>query len=118
MRFASILDPIVSIVLDGPGKLCVLGQEAVARVDRVDASPFRGVEDQHDVEVGVGRRVAREPDGGVGLAHVGEVGVGVGVDGHGLDAEPPAAAEDAAGDLGPVGHEESGDHGVYILKTP
>ena len=58
---------------------------------------------------------ARQPDGDVGLAHVRQSGVGVGVHGDGLDAEAAAGPEDAGRDLGPVGHENSLDH---VRNTP
>ena len=39
------------------------------------------------------------------------VDIGVGVDGHGLDAEASAGGEDTACDLATVGDQQSGDHG-------
>src|SRR5205823_285068 len=69
-------------------------------------------------QVGLPRGVAGQAYGGVGLAHVGQVGIGVGVDGHGLDAEAPAGAEDAGGDLGAVGHQQSGDPSSHGRNTP
>jgi hypothetical protein len=57
--------------------------------------------------------VERDPD--VGLGDVRGVRVGVGVDGDGADAEAAAGGEDAAGDLAPVGDQNSGDHGLHPL---
>ena len=100
--------------LDGAGEVGVLGQEAVAGVDRVGASAPGGVEDQVDAQVGVRRGAARQAYGDVGLRHEGQAGVGVGVHRHRLDAEPAAGREDAAGDLATVGDEESVDRVAHV----
>jgi hypothetical protein len=104
-------DPGQAGVDHGPGEVGVLGQEAVARVDRIRARPARGLDDEVDAEVGVGGRVARQAYGVVCLRHERQAGVGVGVDGHGLDAQPAAGGEHAAGDLAAVGDQKSVDHG-------
>ncbi len=130
--FAATFDPIASIdagirsdpaepgVDDGASELGVLGEEAVAGMDRVGASLQRRRDDEVDAQVGLRRGGAGQSHGDVGLADVGQCGIGVGVDGDGLDPESAAGPEDPAGDLGPVGDEESLDgHGViHILKTP
>ena len=54
------------------------------------------VEHQVGAQVGLGRRVAGQAYGDVGLADVRQLGVGVGVDRHRLDAERAAGAEDPA----------------------
>ena len=54
--------------MHGPRERGVLGQEAVAGMDRVGAGAPRSVDDQVGAQVGVGRRGAGQPDGGVGLA--------------------------------------------------
>ena len=43
-------------------------------------------------------------------AHVQRLGVGLGVDGHGRDAQLAAGADDAHGDLAPVGDEDLVEH--------
>ena len=43
--------------LDGPGERRPLGQEAVARMDRLGAGRERGVDDRVDAQVALGRRV-------------------------------------------------------------
>jgi len=63
----------------------------------------------------VAARLPGQPDGHVGLAHVRQSRVGVGVHGDGLDAEPSAGPEEARGDLGPVGDQNPGDH---VRNTP
>ena len=130
IRLASIFEPIASIdsgvgptqiepgVDDRAREVGVLGQEPVAGVDRVGARTAGRVDDEVGAQVGVGRRVARQAYGVVGLAHVGQLGVGVGVDRDGLDAERAAGAEDPARDLGPVGDEQSGDRRRLTGGTP
>ena len=87
----------------------VLGQKAVAGMDGVGPGAGGGAEEGRDVEIGVGRRGGAEAHGSVSGAHVGAVGVGVGVDGHGADAQPAAGANDAAGDFAAVGDEDRVD---------
>lgn len=117
-------DPGEPGVLDGAGEAGVLGEEAVPGVDGVGPGGAGGGDHEIGAQVGVGRAVAGEPDGGVGLADVGGGGVGVGVDGDGGEAQVVAGAQDAAGYLAPVGDEDArqrgGGHGggPHIRKTP
>jgi hypothetical protein len=74
-------------------------------VDGVGAGALGRVDDEIAAQVGVGWRVARQVDGPIGLAHEGRVGVGVGVNGDGGDAEVAAGAEHPAGDLAAVGDQ-------------
>ncbi len=87
----------------GAGELGVLGQEAVAGVNGAGPGAGGGAEEGGDVEVGVGRRGGAEAHSGVGGADVGAIGVGVGVDGHGAEAQLMTGADDAQGDLAAVG---------------
>ena len=107
---------------DGAGEAGVLGEEAVAGVDGVGAGAAGRVEDRVDAQVGLGRGRAAERDGLVGLVHERRARVGLGEDGDGADAHPPAAGEDAARDLAAVGDEHLRDRGalahLYIRKTP
>ena len=93
-------------LLAGPGEVGVFREEAVARVDGVHLAALGQVDDGRDVQVG--------PQGGLVLADqvclVGPgpeeaVGVLVGVHGHGAQLQVVAGAEDADGDLAPVGDE-------------
>jgi hypothetical protein len=68
----------------------VLGQEAVARVDRLRAAALRDLEDLAAVEVAFARRRRSEPVGLVARGDVKRVRVGVRIDGDGADA--PCAA--------------------------
>src|SRR5215467_10502978 len=88
----------------------VLREKAVAGMDGSGARPARGVEHSVDVEVALARRRGPDQDGFVGLARVGPVCVGLGVNRDGADAEGAAGAEDAAGDLSPVGDENAFEH--------
>ena len=61
-------DPGQPGVDHGAGEVGVLGQEAVAGVDRVGAGPLRGLDEQVAAQVGLGGRVAGQAHGEVGLA--------------------------------------------------
>ena len=76
-------------------------------MDRVCPGRPRRFDDEIVAQVGVRRRVSGQPHRVVRLPYEGQPRVGVGVDGDGLDAEPPAGREDAARDLAPVRDEES-----------
>ena len=102
----------------GPGELGVLGQEAVAGVDRVDLLLLRQLDDRLDVQVAADRLA--------GLAHlVGLVGlepvqgepVLVGIDGHGADAQLVGRAEDPDGDLAPIGDHQLAKLGHRNIPT-
>ena len=75
-------------------ELGVLGEEAVAGVDRVGGGDLGGADDRRDVEVALGGRGRADAHGLVGEAHVERARVDLGVDGDRLDAELAARAED------------------------
>ncbi|MCD6016863.1 MAG: hypothetical protein K0R41_4691 [Geminicoccaceae bacterium] len=89
----------------------VLGEEAVARVNRLGAAQPGRLDDALDPQITLagGRRPDRQ--GLVGHAHVQRVGIGLGVDRDRGDAEPPAGPDDPAGDLAPIGDQELLEHG-------
>ncbi len=89
-----------------------LGEEAVARVDRVRAGLDRGRDDGVDVEV------ARDPHRVVGRAHVRGGAVRLGEDRDRADAEVVRRAHDAQRDLATVGDEQGMDHVCHIRKMP
>ena len=95
---------------DGFDEIGVLGEEAVARMDRIGAGALRRVEDAIDLEIALhdGRRA--DPHRLVGHCDMLRVRVGVGVDGDGAQAHPARGADDPAGDLAAIGDEEGGDH--------
>jgi hypothetical protein len=92
------------------GEIGVLAEEPVARMDRLRPGGARGLQDAIGAQVAVcaGRRShAHRP---VRLHHVRRVGIGLGVDRDGLDAEPAGGADDPAGDGAAVGDEDLGEH--------
>ena len=107
-----------ALLLETAGECRILGEEAVSRVDRLGACRPDSRDDPLDVEVGLGGRGRPQPIGEVRGLRVGGLGVGIGVDGDGLDAQIAAGADDAQGDLAAVGDEDPGEHVPHILKTP
>ncbi|KZE94510.1 hypothetical protein AVP42_00993 [Agromyces sp. NDB4Y10] len=83
----------------------VLGEEAVAGVDRLRAGVEGRANDARRVEVALGCRSRADAHGLVGERDVRGARVGVGVDGDGVDAEALQRADDAHGDLAAVGDE-------------
>src|SRR5581483_5659037 len=85
-------------------ELCVLGKEAVARMDRVRADALREAHDLLHVEKALDRA---RPDeiGLVRFLDVNAGGILLGVDGGGRDAELAACADDAHRDLAAVGNQ-------------
>src|SRR5207248_11009913 len=85
---------------------CVLGEEAIARVDAVRARSARDIEELRDVEVTFRRRRSAQRVCLVGQAHVQRVEIGIGVDRNAGQTLIPARARDAHGDLAAVGDED------------
>ena len=119
---AFVFEPIASIALagradeDDPGVLAglrerrVLGEEAVAGVDRLGARALGDVEDLLDAQVVLRGRPLAEVVGLVGALDVQRVAVELGVDGDERDAELLQRAHDADGDLAAVGDQDLGEH--------
>ena len=91
------------------GEMRVLGEEAVAGMDGVGAGDLRGGDDRGDVEVALARRGRTDADVVVGVADVQRVAVGLGMDGHGLQAHFLAGQDDAQRDLAAVGDQDFRD---------
>ena len=87
----------------------VLGEEAVAGVDRVGAGLAGDVEQLVLHQVGVAGGRAAERVGLVGDLDVQRVAVGVGIHGDRADPAVRARPRDAHGDLATVGNEDLGD---------
>ena len=85
-------------------------QESVAGMDRVGAGNLGGADDRRHVEVAVGAARRADADVLVGEADVQRVLVGLGVHGHGLDAELAARVDDAQGDLAAVRDQDFLEH--------
>ncbi len=88
----------------------VLGQKAVAGVDRLGAAAARGGDDRVDPEVALGRRWRANRDRLVGHAHVRRVEVRLRADRHGRDAQPAAGPDHPAGDLAAIGDQDLCEH--------
>ena len=95
--------------MHGLGEVGVLGEEAVAGVDRVGAGLRGGVEDLVEHEVGLGGRLAAERERLVGEPHVRRVGVRLGVHGHAGQPGVLGGPDHPDGDLTAVGDEHLGD---------
>ncbi len=90
---------------DRPGEVGVLGEEAVAGVDRLGAAALDRAEDDVGVEVALGRGVPTQRVGLVGVPHVQRVTIEVGVDGDRADPELAAGAHHPNRDLAAVRDE-------------
>ena len=101
----------------GAGEAGVLGEEAVAGMDRVGAGAPRRVDDGVAAQVGLRRGGSGQSHRLVGLGDEGSSCVGVGEHRDGGDAHLPAGAEDAPCDLAAVGDEQPLDV-AHIRKTP
>jgi len=77
------------------GEVGVFGEEAVAGVNGVDVGDFRGADHLRDVQVTFCAAGRTDADRFIGKADVQGVAVGLGIDGHGGNAEFLARANDA-----------------------
>src|SRR5690606_35057505 len=77
------------------GELGVLGEKTVAGVDGIDVGEFGGGDDAVGAQVALGAFGGADADGLVGELHVERLGVGLGIDREGFDAEFAAGAHDA-----------------------
>ena len=96
--------------LERLGERGVLGQKAIARMDRLGAGLPRRRDDLLDPEIALGRGRRPDRDRLIGHADVQRVGVGLRVDRDRRDAEPPAGPDHAAGDLAAIGDQELVEH--------
>ena len=115
---ARVFEPIASIALGGradeddAGLLAgareggVLGEEAVAGVDRLGAGLLGDLEDLVHREVALGGRAGAEQVRLVGAPDVRRVAIGLGVDRHAGDAELLERPHHADGDLAAVGDQD------------
>src|SRR5690606_19574756 len=115
-------DPRQPGVDDRLREVRVLGQEAVAGVDRIGARTLRGVEQLVEHQVAVGRRLPAERERLVGEPDVRCVPVRIGVDGHARDTRVLRGPDHAYRDLATVRdehlrHAASLRH-AYLHVTP
>jgi hypothetical protein len=85
----------------------VLGQEAVAGVNRIDVRDLGGTDNSWNVEVALVAVRRPDADGFVGKTHIGGVPVGLGVDRHGLYAELTTRPDDPEGYFPSIGNQNS-----------
>ena len=92
------------------GEERILGEKAVAGMDRVGAGLQRGADDVRDVQVALAGMGRADVHRLVGEAHGGRFGIGGRVDRHGLDPQLAAGARDPERDLAPVGDQDLLEH--------
>ena len=119
---ALVLEPIASIarrgrpderdarLLEPPREGGVLGQEAVAGMDRLGPGALDHLEQLVDVEVGLGGRARTEQMSLGGPLDVLRVAVGLGVHGDRFDPELVERSDDPDGDLAAVGDQDPCKH--------
>ena len=102
----------------GLGEVGVLGQEAVARVDRRDPGVVGDAQDVLDVQVGGDRFLAlADQEALVRLEAVQGEAVLVGIDRHRADAELAGRAQDADGDLAAVGDQQLAERRAWAARV-
>ena len=103
-------------------ELAVLGQEAIAGMDRLGAGLLAGLDDLLDREIALRRRRRADRHRLVRLAHMQRIGVRLGIDRHGLDAHGLRRPDDPAGDLPAIGDEDLREHAnaamLVVLAEP
>ena len=105
-------------LLDGFGEESVLGQESVARMDRIDAGAFRGIEDRGDVQIRFRGLRRADVDGLVCELHRERFRVRLAVHLHRADTKFMRRADDADRNLAAVGYEELLDRHLDDLAQP
>ena len=105
-HFRRRADEHQAVLLADLGEVRVLGEEPVARVDRLRARDERCRDDRGDVQIGVARVRRTDADGLVGGVDREAVRVGLAVHDDALDPELAARADDAQRDLTPVRDED------------
>ena len=104
-------DPDEARSLDRARERGVLGEEAVPGMDRPGARSLGRGEQLLDDEIALGRRVAAEREGLVGVARMLRDAVGIGVNGDRGDPQVAQRAEDANRDLAAIRDEDFRERG-------
>jgi len=105
-------NPDEVVAFDDLGELCILAEEAVARVYRIGVRDLGGRDDVRDVEVAVGRGRRADANRFVGQADVHRVGVRGRMDRDRLDSHFVAGAVNPKRDLAAVRDQELLDRHV------
>ena len=87
-----------------------LRQEAIARMDRLGARLFAGLDDLVDDQVGLRGRSGADMHRLVRHRHMNRVPVGIGIDGDRLDTHPASGLDDAARNLAAVRNQDFLEH--------
>jgi hypothetical protein len=96
--------------LDRLGEIGVLGEKAVAGMDRLRAGLARRVEDAVGAQIALGGGGGADAHRLVGHGDMLRRRVGVGIDRHGPHPEPSRGGDDAAGDFAAIGDQELAEH--------
>ena len=99
------------------GEARVLGEEAVAGMDRVGAGDLAGGEQGGDVEIGIARRRRADADALVGELDVHRLLVGGRIDGDRGDAELLGRAQHPERDFAAVGDQDFIEHAGRLLTA-
>jgi hypothetical protein len=95
----------------GLGELGVLGEETVAGMDCVGPRDLGRGDDARDAEVRLARRRGTDADVVVGETDMERLAVGLGIHGHGLNAQLPTRADDPQRDFAAVRDQHLSKHG-------
>ena len=96
--------------LDHFGKVRVLGQKTVTRMDRIDVADLGRAHDALDFQITVRARRRADANRFVGKLHVQGIDVGIGINRERADAELFACANNAQRDFTAVGNQDFFEH--------
>ena len=83
-------------------------------MDRLHVADLGRADDAVDLQVAVGGLGRADAIGLVGQFQIGGAAVGLAEDGHRLDAQLAAGADDPQGDLAPIGNQNSLEHHARV----
>ncbi len=92
------------------GEGLALGEKAVARMHRLGAGRFAGLDDLVDHQIALRRRRRSDQHRLVGHLDMERVAVGFGIDRDGCNPHAPGGLDDPAGDLAAIGNQDSLEH--------
>jgi hypothetical protein len=96
------------------GEMRVLGEETVARVNRVHICNFCRADDAVDAQVAFAAGTLADANRFVRKLHMHGVRVRLRIDGHGADVQFLAGADDAHGNFTAIGNENFLKHGFWV----
>ena len=105
-------------LLAEPGKVGVLAQETVAGVNGLGACLPRYGYHLVLIQIGILGGARAQWIGLVGAGHMQAVGIGLGIDGDGVDPHGLQGVNDAASDGAPVGDQDFGKHELSVAGRP